>query len=90
VKEPDSPNTFRSGGRIAAELEQAGFTLTEIAGGNADIATRWDDAGRRVDDELAARHRGTKTYEIWSEDRRRLRAMIEGGDLHLLSVVGAL
>ena len=90
VTEPDSPNTFRSGKRIADELERAGFLLTEIAGGNADVATRWDDASRRVDDELAARRRGTKAYEIWAEDRRRLRAMIEGGDLHLLSLVGAL
>jgi SAM-dependent methyltransferase len=90
VTEPDSPNTFRSGELIADELERAGFALTEVAGGHADVATRWDDVSRRVDDEMGRQHRGTKAYEIWDEDRQRLRAMIEGGELHLLSVVGAL
>jgi SAM-dependent methyltransferase len=83
----ESPNTFRSLANLVDELERSRFTVVELALGAADVPTRWDDVGRRVDAEMSRRHGGSSDFDAWVEDRRSLRDAISDGDLHLASLV---
>lgn len=82
-----STNTFRSLALLVDELERSAFSVVELAAGDADAAAGWDAVGRRVDDEIEARHGGSPGFDAWASDRHRLRGAIESGNLHVGSLV---
>ena len=57
---------------------------------SADRPTAWDDAGRRVDEEIERHHGHSDVFRAWQADRQRLARLIDGGELEVATVSALL
>ena len=83
----DSANVFRSAELLTAALAAHGLRVTERWSAPADLDTRWDDVGRRVDDEITRRFAADPAFAAWRDDRQRLADEIEAGALVVETLV---
>ena len=84
---PSGPNTFRTVGALVTTIAAHGFVSADVWEAPADLDTRWGALTARVDEEIERHHAGSEAMRMWQQDRRRLRALIERGVVHVATVV---
>ena len=80
-------NVFPAVAGVAQTLSRLGFEVVDTWSAPADVSTRWDEIGHRVDDEIERRHGADHGYAAWAEDRRQLAELIDQRTVSATTIV---